>query len=400
MLTWNAIPQAKFYAIERSLDAVEFETVGTTPDTSAIDNTLEPGMTYIYRLRASLESESQVSEPVILQASARAVDRLDGFGDSPQSIVLEWRDVIGEKEYRVERSSDGKEFQVVASVPQNSSGYRDAKVEPGRSYVYRVATVNSLGNDAVSKPVPALSGITGLSAAALDHNRVVLNWPPSHPQARLFVERLDRNEFVTIGALDGTSHEFIDGRATPGSHLQYRVVAVEDSNEFAEIRKSGVKDIGLPDWVSADHFALRFTGKIRIAKSGKYNFYLNSDDGSRLFVDGSLVVDNDGRHKPEMVCGTIRLTPGIHDLEVQYFEHDGGNALQVWWSGPGAAYGIIPDSAYSSLVCHYYEGTWWRLPFGRAAARSQTVTVKTPAAPATPNVTTTTLLQSRQHEAH
>ena len=171
---------------------------------------------------------------------------------------------------------------------------------------------------------------------------------------------------------------------------------MEDSSDLVEVRKSEIGDIQLPDWVSADHFALRYTGKLRIDKPGKYNFYLNSDDGSRLFLDGSLVVDNDGRHVPEMVAGTIRLTAGYHDLEVQYFEHDGGNAIEVWWAGPGAPYGIIPDSAYSSLTCRYYEGTWWRLPFGRASARSQTVTVTTPEDSKAPADTTTTLRQLNQ----
>ena len=115
---------------------------------------------------------------------------------------------------------------------------------------------------------------------------------------------------------------------------------MEDSSDLVEVRKSEIGDIQLPDWVSSDHFAFRYTGKLRIDKPGKYNFYLNSDDGSRLFLDGSLVVDNDGRHIPEMVAGTIRSTAGNHDLEVQYFEHDGGNTIEVWWAGPGSPYGL------------------------------------------------------------
>jgi len=43
-------------------------------------------------------------------------------------------------------------------------------------------------------------------------------------------------------------------------------------------------------------FALRFTGKINIPKNGKYSFFLSSDDGSKLSINGKEVVDHDGIH--------------------------------------------------------------------------------------------------------
>ena len=45
-----------------------------------------------------------------------------------------------------------------------------------------------------------------------------------------------------------------------------------------------------------DAFALRFTGKIKIPKDGSYRFFLVSDDGSKLYIDGKEVVDHDGIH--------------------------------------------------------------------------------------------------------
>ena len=35
-----------------------------------------------------------------------------------------------------------------------------------------------------------------------------------------------------------------------------------------------------------DHFYIRWTGKLRAPKAGKYSFFLESDDGSRLYLDG------------------------------------------------------------------------------------------------------------------
>src|SRR5205814_1116011 len=45
-----------------------------------------------------------------------------------------------------------------------------------------------------------------------------------------------------------------------------------------------------------DHFAARWTGAIEAPADGTYRFALASDDGSRLFIDEHLVVDNDGLH--------------------------------------------------------------------------------------------------------
>ena len=45
-----------------------------------------------------------------------------------------------------------------------------------------------------------------------------------------------------------------------------------------------------------NNFALRFTGKIKIPKDGSYRFFLVSDDGSKLHINGKEVVNHDGIH--------------------------------------------------------------------------------------------------------
>ena len=69
-LAWNSVPQAKSYVVERSRDAVKFQAIATTSDTSAVDDSLDSGGTYVYRLRTNADSDSQVSAPVKFRASA------------------------------------------------------------------------------------------------------------------------------------------------------------------------------------------------------------------------------------------------------------------------------------------------------------------------------------------
>jgi hypothetical protein len=69
------------------------------------------------------------------------------------------------------------------------------------------------------------------------------------------------------------------------------------------------------------------------------------------------------------------LETGTHDLEVQYFEHDGDKMIELSWAGP-VPYAEVPQDSLSSLMVHYYRGSWDRLPFARSCAVSDVVHVK------------------------
>lgn len=91
-----------------------------------------------------------------------------------------------------------------------------------------------------------------------------------------------------------------------------------------------------------DHFAFRFSGYLSIEIGGDYTFYTSSDDGSQLFIDGSLVVDNDGLHEVEERSGAISLSNGFHLIVITMFEADGGEILETSWAGPDTVGAKIP----------------------------------------------------------
>jgi hypothetical protein len=96
-----------------------------------------------------------------------------------------------------------------------------------------------------------------------------------------------------------------------------------------------------------DNFGFRFSGQINIATTGNYTFYTTSDDGSQLFIDGAMVVDNDGTHGMVEQSGTVSLSAGLHDIVVTMFELGGGEGLDVEWEGPVIAREAVPDDVLS-----------------------------------------------------
>jgi hypothetical protein len=77
---------------------------------------------------------------------------------------------------------------------------------------------------------------------------------------------------------------------------------------------------------------------------GVYGFFTDSDDGSRLFVDDELVVDNDGLHGSKEVKGIAPLAAGYHALRVQFFQKSGGRDLKVLIQQPNGGKQPIPAS--------------------------------------------------------
>ena len=92
-----------------------------------------------------------------------------------------------------------------------------------------------------------------------------------------------------------------------------------------------------------ENFAIRFHAELEINMPGVYVFELYSDDGSQLYIDGSLVVNNDGIHPAISRQGRIRLGTGIHAVEIHYFQGPRqAIALQWFYQPPNGSRQIVP----------------------------------------------------------
>jgi len=89
-------------------------------------------------------------------------------------------------------------------------------------------------------------------------------------------------------------------------------------------------------------FSVLVEGYIDTDISGTYTFILTSDDGSWLYIDDILVIDNGGYHAAKSVTGSIILEGGQHKIMIKYFDGGGGAVLNLLWVPPDGVESAIP----------------------------------------------------------
>lgn len=84
-----------------------------------------------------------------------------------------------------------------------------------------------------------------------------------------------------------------------------------------------------------NNFSLRAIGVFSPVRAGHYKFFLRSDDGSSLYVNNKLVVDNGGIHPAELKANTVFFRKGCHLIVVEYFQNLGNAELEFGWLETG-----------------------------------------------------------------
>jgi hypothetical protein len=115
------------------------------------------------------------------------------------------------------------------------------------------------------------------------------------------------------------------------------------------VARAEVADFSLDVRPRDEHFALVFEGLVKVPRDGIWAFFLESDDGSRLYVGEELVVENDGLHGMRPVMGEIGLKAGWQPLRVEYFNAAGDRGLAVSWRGPRQVRAPIPADSLGRL---------------------------------------------------
>jgi hypothetical protein len=97
--------------------------------------------------------------------------------------------------------------------------------------------------------------------------------------------------------------------------------------------------------VTSNFFSVKWTGRLRAPVSGAYTFTVTGDDGVRLFINGTKVIEGWRDQGATPYTYSTILTAGtLSDIELHYYEHEGDAASRLQWSYPGQATQVIPQS--------------------------------------------------------
>jgi hypothetical protein len=194
------------------------------------------------------------------------------------------------------------------------------------------------------------AGADLLNSNTAPGRRVKLPWTGSTAQLNSNGRLLTRRalEWASAGDRSGLSVKWHDLSSSPSD--------LDDVDWEADATTTTVEpDINWSStgstWMSgfpADDFAVELNGSITVPTSGSWTFYLNSDDGSELVIDGTQLIDNDGLHGMREYSGSKSMTADeAVPIRVRFFERGGGAGLILSWSGPGVSKQVVPSSAFS-----------------------------------------------------
>ncbi|MDH7445063.1 PA14 domain-containing protein [Aquimarina sp. 2201CG14-23] len=166
------------------------------------------------------------------------------------------------------------------------------------------------------------------------------------------------NESVLWVQSDGTNWIQINNNsATNTSGLQYYTWDIPNTSQpdIDNIRSLGVSTSqGLssiplnntsratiaPD---ADGYILFYSGTINVQNTGLFTFNARSDDGTRIYIDNVLIVENWFDQGPTTRSGSVTLAAGEHNIEFWYYENGGGDFMQFTWGANPDGYTVGSD---------------------------------------------------------
>ncbi|MBW7474088.1 S8 family serine peptidase [Paenibacillus oenotherae] len=206
---------------------------------------------------------------------------------------LSWSAASNATGYNVKRSTSSGGPYTTVGTNVSATSFTDTGLANNTTYYYVVSAVNSTGESANSAQASVTLQTNGLLGQYYDNADLT----------NLITTRTDANV------------NFNWGTGSPASG------------------------------VGSDTFSVRWTGKVAPLYTETYTFYTNTDDGVRLWVNGSLLIDHWVDQGATEYSGTITLNAGQkYDIKMEYYDNIVGAVAQLSWSSSSQSKQIIPSS--------------------------------------------------------
>jgi hypothetical protein len=318
------------------------------------------------------------------------------------SVRLTWSDVSSnEGGFEIWRrqvvGGSYTKWEMRTLTKANALSFTDTGLQPSSKYHYKIRAVSNTGR---SNYTPSASNAyliitTGgdtivpaapqsLTAQTIAINTVLLKWKASTDnggirQYKIYYSgkivgtnsnnteytlsnlQLNQNYSFTVraedfsGNLSGASNTATASTYVNGLYYEHSTGSWTDLDQInwtasPEFRGK-VSNFTLGPRTQDDFFNFEFDGYLYISKPGSYQFRTVSSDGSRLQINSTVVINNDGVHDNRSNTSAVQsLNAGAHKINVKYFEYDGTQTLMVQYYGPdtGLRWIPIPDAALRS----------------------------------------------------
>jgi alpha-L-fucosidase len=238
-------------------------------------------------------------------------------------------DIVGEPDVTIPPS--------ISSNAPIFVGKGEVRITSSREHVQLRYTTDGSEPAAAS---PAVTGVITLTETATVKARAFRgSRPVSGSTAATFTRVQPRPAETLAEVLPGLDVGIVEGEFT----------ALPDFTPAQITRRTTAPSFDLAVRPRDTAFALRYRGYIRAHETGVYRFQLVSDDGSRLWLGDTLLIDNDGLHGAKAGWAPVALQAGWHPITVAMFQATGGLELGVSWGGPGMMLQPVPASALGRL---------------------------------------------------
>lgn len=305
-----------------------------------------------------------------------------GFAPSQTTTTLTWTQNpepnINETAFEVYRSlSASGPFTLVAILPADATGFNDSGLDPNVHYFYKVRPVSATGAAVATEPVDVLTQLdvvppttpTDLRMTTTTNNSVTLAWNAATDNTGIdryniylngTLAKTSTTTTTTVFSLTpNTNYNFtikavdLAGNLSPFSNqlttatvlrgLNYKYYegtwsALPNFSTLIPIETGNTPGVDISVRNRDENYAIQWEGYIYIPVAGNYTFETNSDDGSRVWINGSLVVDNDGAHGMQYREGTRNLSVGSHQIVIGFQQGAGGFGMEFYWKN--TAHGI------------------------------------------------------------
>lgn len=222
---------------------------------------------------------SVINTPTALAAAVISTSRVD----------LSWADnATNETGYRVERSTDGTNWSVLAGgVAANATSYSDTTAAAGTTYHYRVQAFNASASSDYSNSATATTSQdapaapAGLTATAASASRIDLRWNDVAGEASYRVERsTNGTTWAAVGTTGANATTYADTGLAANTTYIYRVIAVNSGGSSAPSNQASARTQAAPARPAAPTGLTATPGTLRVNLAWTDN--ATNEDGFRV----------------------------------------------------------------------------------------------------------------------